>query len=117
MANRASKVVVYFAYLSAAAIICTGGHACVVAGSQIAMRQLVEELHPGSGDRVTIKKTRFGEIRRGLELGAAYAFDEEAYGRFYPLGCQEGLSLEWGDFVSQLEKGNRFVTVKFQASA
>ncbi|MCI5209462.1 MAG: hypothetical protein D3910_11855 [Candidatus Electrothrix sp. ATG2] len=29
--------------------------------------------------KITIKKTRFGEIVKGIKMGAAYAFNEQAY--------------------------------------
>ena len=49
---------------------------------------------PGDGGgRAQIRKTRFGEIAAGLQLGGAYAFDEAAYNRFRPLAEGEGVSL------------------------
>jgi len=39
-----------------------------------------------------IKKTRFGEIINGLRQGGAYAFDQEAYGRFLPLAQLNGMN-------------------------
>ena len=112
MAERASKVIGYFAYLSPEQVVCTGGQACVIAGSEQAMRSYAEEIHPGDAHKARMKKTRFGEILQGLTLGAAYAFDEDAYRRFYPLGRAEGLPLAEGDFVAERQRGNRFFTVQ-----
>jgi len=39
-----------------------------------------------------IKKTRFGEIVKGLRLGGAYAFDQGSYSRFFDLAKINGLS-------------------------
>ena len=61
--------------------------------------------------RHTVRKTRFGEIMKGLSLGAAYAFDQEAYGRFLPLGRQAGLALAEADFSRHKE---RFFTVQLK---
>lgn len=110
MANADSKVMGYFAYSSAQAVVCTG-KACVISGSESAMRQYLSEL--GANGRHTVRKTRFGEIMQGLSLGAAYAFDEESYGRFLPLGREAGLALSDADFSRR--KG-RFFTVEVKPS-
>jgi hypothetical protein len=49
------------------------------------MQTYLAEIQPEEPSTSKIKKTRFGEIVSGLRLGAVYAFDEEAYQRFYPL--------------------------------
>lgn len=67
----------------------------------------------GRAGRHTIRKTRFGEIMRGLNLGAAYAFDEASYGRFLPLGRAAGLALADADFSRHKE---RFFTVQIKHS-
>lgn len=73
------------------------------------MRSHLTEM--GADGRHTIRKTRFGEILRGLSLGAAYAFDEESYGRFLPLGRAVGLALDDADFSRHKE---RFLTVQLK---
>lgn len=57
------------------------------------MRTFLSRLVGGSSSRFIVKKTRFGEVLTGLRLGAAYAFDEEACNRFFPLAQQHGLGL------------------------
>ena len=79
MPRRETKVVGYFAYLSPAKVVCTDVDACVISGSIGAMRQHLAEMDPLGAPRATVKQTRFGEIRRGLELGAACAFDQGSY--------------------------------------
>ena len=50
---------------------------------------------------------------RGTRLGAAEAFDEGAYNRFYPLAKREGLSLGPEDF-SPTPTGRHFGKVQFK---
>lgn len=49
---------------------------------------------------------------QGLLRGAAYAFDEDAYSRFYPLAREAGLEVQPADFAEQKSKGIRFFTVQ-----
>ena len=114
MSNRHSKVIGYFAYASPTEVVCTG-QACVISGSQRAMSDYIAEIDPDEWKKRTVKKTRFGEILRGLHLGAAYAFDEESYGRFYPLARQEGLPVAEADFKKQKSKRFRFFTVQLKS--
>ncbi len=80
MGNREQKVIGYFAFASPTDVVCTGatGDACVISGSTQAMKTFLAEIDPHGNTSHRIKKTRFGEILRGLTLGAAYAFDEES---------------------------------------
>ena len=112
MAERDTKVVGYFAYRSRAEVVCTDVDACVIAGSERAMRDFVLEVDPAAADSHTIKKTRFGEILRGLQLGGAYAFDEESYSRFFPLARDAEIPVSEADFAEQSKIGNRFFTVR-----
>ena len=95
--DRDSKVIGYFAYVSPAEVVCTGD-ACVISGSESAMRDYLIELNPDREGMHTIRKTRFAEIMFGIRSGAAYAFDEEAYSRFYPLAREAGLHVAVGGF-------------------
>jgi len=110
--SRNSKVIGYFGYSSPTNVICTGeSHACVIAGSEEYLRDYINEITPVGHSKVSIKKTRFGEILKGLYLGAAYAFDVESYTRFYPLARQEGLPVKEADFNNK-DGNNRFFTVQ-----
>jgi len=104
-----SKVIGYFAFSSPTAIICEGD-ACVIAGTEKRMRDYIASTAVESSEKKTIKKTRFGEIIRGMEMGAPYAFDEESYNRFYPLANKIGLELKEEDF-SETETGFHFVII------
>lgn len=108
MPGRETAVIGYFAYSSPQAVVCSG-QACVISGSEAAMRQYLSELHSEGAPRHTVRKTRFGEILQGLSLGAAYAFDEESYTRFLPLGRAAGLALADADFSQHKQ---RFFTVQ-----
>jgi hypothetical protein len=93
-------------------VLCTDVDACLVAGSEAAMRAYLRERDPKGVDRHTIRKTRFSEILRGLNLGAAYAFDEMAYSRFYPLALQADLPVSAADFTQAASRGDRYFTVR-----
>jgi hypothetical protein len=112
---RDAKVIGYFAYTSPSEVVCDGD-ACVIAGSEASMKAYLVALGSGQPTSHTIGKTRFGEIiMRGVRLGAAYAFDEGAYNRFYPLAKREGLSLGPEDF-SPTATGRHFVKVQVKTS-
>ncbi len=107
-----AKVIGHFAYISPNEVVCDGD-ACVIAGSEADLTAYLGPLASGRRARHTIRKTRFGEILRGMRLGAAYAFDETAYNRFYPLARREGLSLGPEDF-SPTATGRHFVRVQLK---
>jgi hypothetical protein len=67
-----AKVIGYFAYASKTEVVCDGD-ACVITGSDADLRAYIAELGTLDGISHTVKKTRFGEIMRGMSLGAAYA--------------------------------------------
>lgn len=116
MPDHNHKVIGYFAFASSTEVVCTGdaGDACVISGSVQAMKTFLTEINLDVQKRRTIKKTRFGEILRGLKLGAAYAFDEESYKKFYPLARQEGLLVAEANFDEMKSKGFRFFTVQLK---
>ena len=111
MAERDTKVIGYFAYLSKSEVACDED-ACLIAGSQTAMRRYLSISNPKTVHRYTIKKTRFGEIMKGMSLGAAYAFDEESYSRFYPLALEVGLPVTPADFTGATPDDIKFMTVR-----
>jgi len=114
MAGRRSKVIGYFAFASPNAVVCTGT-ACVIAGSRRAMQQYILEIDPDQQENRTIKKTTFDEIKRGLQLGGAYAFDKASYKRFYPLAKQAGLGVMEADFEKHKAAGERFLIIELKS--
>ena len=113
MSARRSKVIGYFAYASPTAVVCTGT-ACVVSGSRRAMQQYILEIDPDQRESRTIKKTTFDEIKQGLKLGGAYAFDKASYRRFYPLAKQAGLGVMEADFEKHKAAGERFLIIQLK---
>jgi hypothetical protein len=116
MADRNRKVIGYFAFASPTEVVCTGdrGDACVISGSVRTMKEYVKEIDPDGQKKRTIKKTLFGEILSGLKLGAAYAFDEESYKKFYPLARKEGLNVSEADFNEMKSKNFRYFTIQLK---
>ncbi len=106
-----SKVIGYFAFSSPTEVICDGD-ACVISGSEQSMRNYIKSVSPESPKKNTIKKTRFGEIVKGMKMGAPYAFDEQSYNRFYPLANRIGFNLKEEEFSGQTETGRHFVVIR-----
>jgi hypothetical protein len=74
------------------------------------MIRYLSELEVEDSSVLTIRKVRFGDIIKGMKVGGKYAFDKEAYEKFYPLGKSAGLQLQKADFNE--EKGRKFLSVK-----
>jgi len=105
------KVIGFFAHQGMRAA-CIDGDSCLIVGSIERMEEYLKE-QGADKNKFSIKKTRYGEIKRGIELGAAYSFDEEAYSRFYPIGKAEGLDLkEWDK--NEANKGKKYVTIRIK---
>lgn len=113
MSIRGSQVIGYFAYTSPTKVICSG-QACVIVGSRHVMEEYLLEIDPDRQEQKTIKKTTFDEIKQGLLLGAAYAFDKGAYRRFYPLAKHEGWGVMEADFEKHQAEGFRFLIIQFK---
>jgi hypothetical protein len=108
----AHKVIGVFAYLPGGKVVCDG-NSCIIAGSEGKMKKYISLQGPQSDiHKITIKKTRFGEIKKGMELGGAYSFDEEAYNRFYPIAQKHGIKIGPEDFTDNPEKGLHFVRIE-----
>ena len=116
MGDRNRKIIGYFAFASLTEVVCTGdqGDACVISASVRAMKAFLKEIDPHDQKGHTVKKTRFGEILSGLNLGAAYGFDEESYKKFYPLARKAGLPVEEANFNQMKDKNFRFFTVQLK---
>ena len=114
MAKRNRKVIGYFAFIPPGEVVCTDGNACVISGSAGAMKKFIMEMDPNGQKKHIIKKTLFEEIMSGLKLGAAYAFDEESYEKFYPLARQKKINVAKADFDEMKPKGFRFFIVQLK---
>ena len=111
--DASTRVVGCFAFTSPIDIVCDGD-ACVVAHSETAMRSYLKLRRSNSGAGPRIKKTRFGEIVAGLQLGGAYAFDEAAYSRFRPLAEGMGVNLAPQDFTGPAPSSTGVRRVRIQ---
>jgi len=106
-----SKVIGYFAFNSPSEVICDGD-ACVISGSEQSMKDYIKSISSNPSNKVTIKKTRFSDIIKGMKMGAPYAFDEQSYNRFYPLANKFGYNLKEEDFSAPTETGRHFVVIR-----
>ncbi len=85
--------------------------ACVIAGTRDRLRACLA-INPKLRDAsLTFAKIRFGDVHAGLEAGAAYAFDEEAFERFAPLARGAGIDVA-ASFPGHDDDAFNFVRVK-----
>jgi len=87
----------YIAQTSPYSLICDGD-ACMVIGSRRKFKEHIANNSQSSGTSYSLKKAWFNDILAGMQMGAAYAFDEEAYHLFYPLAKRAGLAVTEEDF-------------------
>lgn len=106
--QRADPLIGYFA-VRGMNVVCDG-NGCIVAGSEEKMVHIIGRHHEDVGT-YQIRQTRFSEIFHGMELGAAYCFDEEAYGRFLSPAQDAGLPLVDEDFSDPGPTGIHLVRV------
>lgn len=97
-ASDATRVVGVYAYAGPGEVF-RYEDACMVAGSEQQMRRYLTALRSDPAGHLSISKLRFGEIFDGLKSGGAYAFDRQAYARFYSLARRAGLD-DLGGFPS-----------------
>ena len=78
-------------------VLCDGD-ACIVMGSKFKFRSHLTSNPQTREKDYVLKKAWFDDILTGIQFGAAYAFDEEAYRLFLPLAQRAGLDLKREDF-------------------
>lgn len=113
MVSHYREKIGYLANVPPSKVVCVD-NACLVTGSSEAMRQFVATVDPDLKNSVKILKTSFGDVLRALHGGGAYAFDKQAYSRFYPLARREGLDVKDVDFEDIKKQGFSFVTVRIE---
>ncbi len=90
--ERDSRVVGFFAHDGPDEVF-RFEEACVVAGSRERLRTCLA-IHPKLRNAsLTLAKIRFADVHAGLDTGAAYAFDDEAFERFAPLARDAGIDV------------------------
>ena len=92
-------------------VVCDGD-GCIIAGSVEKLSHIIQRHHEDVRT-YDIRPTTFAEIWQGIQLGAAYCFDEEAYGRFLPPAQAAGLPLVEQDFSDPGPTGIHLVRVGF----
>ena len=103
------KVIGYLAQRSQTELYCDGT-ALVITGSEATLKKMLSIAGVKEPHLYTIRKARFGDIIRAMRLGAAYSFDEEAYGRFAPLAEEHGISRQASDFTPSAPGEIRLIT-------
>jgi hypothetical protein len=88
------------------------GDACIVAGTREAMVAILQ-YHRRDPAQQVIEPARCSQILQAIALGGAYAFDEQAYGRFLPEAQQAGLPLVEEDFSDPGPTGIHLVRIGF----
>ena len=78
-------------------VLCDGD-ACIVMGSKFKFRSHLAGNPQTHGKDYVLKKAWLDDILTGIQYGAPYAFDEEAFRLFYPLALRAGLNLPPPDF-------------------
>lgn len=90
--DRDSRVLGFFAYAGPDEVF-RFDEACVIAGSRERLQACLAT-HPKLRDAsLTLAKIRFADVHAGLDEGAAYALDEEAFERFAPLARDAGIDV------------------------
>ena len=102
----------YLAQVSRCEFVCSGD-ALVVAGSKSKLKAYLAEHCSPEAAAYALKKAWFEDILAGLRLGGAYAFDAEAYNRFYPMGQRMGLTVGPEDFSRPAPPGTPATAVHF----
>ena len=108
-----TKVIGYFSQRSSTDLYCDG-EALVVAGSHATMKRMLSIAGVAERNVYSIKKARFCDVAAGLERGGAYAFDEEAYGRFAPLAKAQGTACADYDFSPSTPDEIKLVTISLR---
>ena len=90
--DRDSRVLGFFAHAGPDEVF-RFEEACVIAGSRERLQACLAT-HPKLRDAsLTLAKIRFADVHAGLDAGAAYALDEEAFERFAPLARDAGIDV------------------------
>ena len=107
--DRDSRVLGFFAYAGPDEVF-RFDEACLIAGSRERLQACLAT-HPKLRDAsLTLAKIRFSDVRAGLDEGAVYALDEEAFERFAPLARDAGIDV--AETFPDAEPGTlRFVKV------
>ncbi len=93
----AKRTLVGYVAQTSGNVLCDGD-ACIVFGSRLKLKSYLASNPQTAAIGYAIKKAWSDDILTVLRMGAAYAFDEEAFHLFYPLAQQSGLNLPQANF-------------------
>ena len=108
------KVIGYFYAASKIDLFCDGD-SLIVAGTEELLKDYIAKCKKDDFTRYAIKKARFGDIINGMNLGAAYSFDEVSYNRFFLLAQREGINISPQDFSKKTPTGINFVRLQIDS--
>ncbi len=113
--NSSKKVIGWFSHTNKGTVFCDGD-SCIIAGSKELMEGYIRGMNCTQNDEIpdVIKKTRFEEIQKGLEHGAAYSFDQESYSRFLPIIRKRGGDFSEPDFVEEDSSGGGISLIRVE---
>ena len=109
--ENSSRVLGFFAYADAGEVF-RFEDACVVAGSRDRLRDYVAGNPKLADAGLAISKIRFADVHTGLDAGAAYAFDRDAFERFAPLARAAGIGVADAFPEPSSQEGDSFSFVK-----
>jgi len=103
-----TKVIGYCAQKSKFELFCDSD-ALIVTGSEDTLKIAMKLRGISDIASHSIRKVRFGDILEAMRLGASYAFDEESYSRFAPIGKEYGIPIQCFDFTPSEEGRIKFL--------
>ena len=106
-----TRVIGVYAYYEPGKVFLYEG-ACVVSGSEELIKKYMALLTVDLKEKMKISKIRFGSIYEGLKAGAAYAFDQPSYMRFYAFARRAGID-DLDGFPNRTSDDFHFIKVQF----
>ena len=84
MSSGTNKIIGYFSYTKSGNVFCDGD-SCIILNSKKLIHQLLKAKASIDSEQDLIKKTTFGEVIKGIELGASYILDKDSYNIFHAI--------------------------------
>jgi len=84
MSSGANKIIGYFSYTKSGNVFCDGD-SCIILNSKKLIRKLLQTKASIDLEQDLIKKTTFGEVIKGIKLGASYILDKDSYNIFHTI--------------------------------
>lgn len=91
MSSGINKIIGYFSYTKSGNVFCDGD-SCIIINSKQLMRRLLQAKASIDSEQDLIKKTTFGEVINGIELGASYILDKDTYSVFNTIAKRNAMN-------------------------